>query len=153
MRYVFDLDGTLVDTREANRQAYLRAGIEPAHDFHQIPWQRWTVKEIHDQKNLYLPDEMKIYAQRLPLLDLALSLNALVLSNISSEALDALLEVVPERNRLLIKYEMPPNQKVRYLGQELGGEGVYFDDSLHTCQLIRSMTDSWQAVHVIGRGQ
>jgi hypothetical protein len=37
----FDLDGTLVDTVDMNRQCYIIAGVNPPDDFFGRPWQEW----------------------------------------------------------------------------------------------------------------
>jgi hypothetical protein len=52
--YVFDLDGTLADTKEAWLQAYEAAGVRRVvaqahwHD----DWASWTTKEVYEAKNL-----------------------------------------------------------------------------------------------------
>jgi hypothetical protein len=60
MNVVFDIDGTLIDTRELVREAYARAGVtQPPETFHQ-PWEYWlpslvggvfAAQRIHRRKN------------------------------------------------------------------------------------------------------
>lgn len=51
MRYfVFDLDGTLLDSRDAVRRAYLEVGVTMPDDAWGTPWQSWCGIEEHSAK-------------------------------------------------------------------------------------------------------
>jgi len=51
--HVFDLDGTLADTKEAWLRAYEAAGVRrviAAHHWHD-DWRAWTTEDVYDAKN------------------------------------------------------------------------------------------------------
>lgn len=155
VRSVFDLDGTLVQTRKANLMAYQEVGVVPPDNFHQIPWNRWASKEQHDNKNVILKRTMKEYARRMPLLDVALqTIGAVVLTNASDPALDLLLEMFPELYNLTIYNRLSGAAKAQHILSLYGNDekGVFYDDCLLTCQLVQQVT-GWQVVHVQQMGQ
>jgi phosphoglycolate phosphatase-like HAD superfamily hydrolase len=51
---VFDLDGVLVDTREAVRQAYKDAGVIMPDDAWGKPWQSWLIEMCSDYRTAML---------------------------------------------------------------------------------------------------
>ena len=60
MTYLFDLDGTLVNTRLAVKEAYRQVGIEMPDDAWGKPWTEWlNNKFAHDAKAKIYPDVLK----------------------------------------------------------------------------------------------
>lgn len=147
MLVVYDLDGTLVDTRLANLRAYEKAGITPPCDFHIRDWKTWTTSKIHDAKNRFLESVMAENVVELPLLENAQEEGAMVLSNISFDAFN-ILRLHVNLVSLYIHIEMDSMAKVKFLKdmEEEHRIGIYIDDSLLTCQLVQQMT-SWQVLH------
>lgn len=151
---VYDLDGVLIRTREANRQAYLSLGVDPPPGFDRVPWQDWLhrhdgglctpAKKLHDAKNAALAKFLPDYGEPLPLLELARAQSATVLSNCSDAALRLYEETFPLRE-LNIHNEMDAADKVAWLLRQ-DRPGVYVDDSLLTCQRVSQITD-WQTLH------
>lgn len=149
MLCVFDLDGTLISTREANRRAYEEVGADPPANFHQISWNLWTSAWIHDRKNELLPRMLRECGRVLPLMDLALEQrNTIVLSNCSDAALAAMREIWPELQRLTIHNRMNSAAKATHIKKSFSERGAYFDDCVSTCHLVRLVT-GWQTVHVL----
>ncbi len=151
MKFVFDLDGTLVSTREANRLAYESIGVLPPANFHHVPWNSWTTEEIHKAKNRALPEFIHAFAKPLPLLECALQLeyrNTCVLSNCSDSALLTLRKKFPELRELGIRNRMSGAEKAIFISANyMFMQGVFFDDCLLTCQRVAQMT-TFQTVHV-----
>lgn len=89
--YAFDLDGTLVDTREAVRQAYLCAGVSMPDEAWGLPWETWLEDPAaHDRKNAAYPDCLRRYAVKLPLLDVCRRLGGVVITGASAGAVSAI---------------------------------------------------------------
>lgn len=143
---VFDLDGVLVDTREANLKAYRAAGVQPPPNFHVMDWRRWTTAEAHDAKNAAL-ERFAHEVRPLPLLALALRLDAPVLSNISIRALEVLQRFVSDVRRLNVRHEMDRAAKLRWLKVQ-PEPGTYFDDCELTCWAAQREA-GWQACCVV----
>ena len=136
---VFDLDGTLVDTRKANWEAYRHINISPPDNFHQIPWQQWVTVTGHDAKNRVLPKFMKIHAKELPLLGVArLMEDKVIVSNISAAALESLIDCVDldEFNIFAGLDIRSKADRINFLRAE-----YYVDDSLGNCLYIKDNTE------------
>ncbi len=133
---VFDLDGTLVETMTANFHAYRAVGEVPPNDFHQVPWQSWTSKEMHDAKNKVLPQYMGVHAKETPLMDVARELGdrCLIVSNISEEALGCLRDYIDLRE-FNIKHGLNIAEKIKVI-REVGGS-IYFDDAYVNCVRVK----------------
>lgn len=70
-QFLFDLDGTLVDTAHAVKCAYQSVGCEPPDNFFGRPWREWlSNKDMHDRKNHVYPRMLDQYASELPALKL-----------------------------------------------------------------------------------
>lgn len=148
---VFDMDGVLVDTREANRQAYLRCGVVPPDDHHVRPWQTWCSPEQHDAKAEYFPDCLREYGRELPHLDLALSqsrdLPVVVLTNASTRSLEACRAAFPRLCLLPAVWDMRPEMKLAWL-QSCRMGGTYYDDSVAMVCRVREVCPGWTAILV-----
>ena len=67
--FIFDIDGTLVDTRVALRDAYIAAGVDPsliAEFCGKSPWKAWCTQEIHDKKTALYRSALLKYGKRGP---------------------------------------------------------------------------------------
>ncbi len=148
MLIVYDLDGTLIDTRTANRLAYEAVDVSPPKDFHTLDWRLWTTPEIHDAKNKALRYTMTRSVRELPLMKVARRHAAFVLSNISPAAFSIVKDNV-DLGSLRVSIGLVPADKVFMLQEiehEIGEVGIYVDDSFFTCQMVAQMT-SWQVLH------
>lgn len=146
---IYDLDGTLVETKLANREAYIMAGVTPPDNFNTIPWQEWTTKEIHTLKNINLEKTMPEYARELPLLQIARSTKSIVLSNVSDAALKIVAGIF-DLSRLTVANKMTPTDKVLFL-KNASYTGVYVDDSIETCKLVKATT-GWSVMLAVTEG-
>lgn len=146
MLLAFDLDGVLIDSREANLKAYRIAGFEPPEDFYSRAWETFCSREIHDMKNMHFRDTAS-FVRRMPLMRLALATDSTVLSFCSAEALTSLTRHLPVLQNLDIRTGLRSEDKIRHL-QRMGGiPGVYFDDDAKMCERVSDMT-GWQVCHV-----
>lgn len=139
----WDLDGTLIHTREANLRAYHAIGVRPPQDFHVRPWQEWCSELDHDEKGRLLPAYLRRYAAPTPLLRLFRGLGGDVVSNSSPPVISTLREIFPELRSARIHGGLSPMEKVNWLNRaEL--PGLYIDDSVRTVEMVRRRT-KWQA--------
>lgn len=145
MRMAFDLDGVLVDTKEANRQAYLAVDVRPPGNFHVIPWQHWVTKPLHDAKNKALPQFADLI-KPLRLLEL-LEDDSLILSNCSDEALALIRSRIPQLADRTIYNNMIIAEKANFLNR-LGEVGLYLDDSQEGCAFIKAHT-RWTTCRIL----
>lgn len=150
MRLVFDLDGTLIETREANLAAYRSIGIEPPGDFHIRPWQEWVSPENHEKKQDVLPRFMLEHSKLLPahaiLAAMAGECNCQVLTNASDRTLEIVRVLFPVFRRYTIRNNMSPDMKLEFL-KSRAASGIYFDDNEELVERVRKET-RWQAVSV-----
>lgn len=90
--WVFDLDGTLVDTQKAVRVAYARAGVNMPEGVWGKPWRQWlplvtiNAEFAHLTKNLHYPSALTSHAKELPLLRHARRMRAPILTGASESA-------------------------------------------------------------------
>lgn len=141
IRWVFDLDGTLMDTREAVKHAYLLAGVRMPNDAWGKPWREWTTKDVHDKKNAMYPIALHNFASPLPLLDYAVKLRSHILTAASLDAVLALKQVGWLPARTPFTSELSREQKVDWLRHH--GWGVYVDDDSETRTLAKERT-TWK---------
>jgi phosphoglycolate phosphatase-like HAD superfamily hydrolase len=105
MSVVFDLDGTLADTRKAVEMSYSYFGVRMPKDAWGKPWQEWlpdaagSFKDaclIHVAKNEIYPKMINRYARRLPPADLAFKLfeNNIPIQVLTGASEDATISVL-----------------------------------------------------------
>jgi phosphoserine phosphatase len=91
MTYLFDLDGTLVDTRLAVKEAYRQVGVEMPDGAWGKPWTEWlNNKQVHKAKAKAYPNTLKAFAQELPLYHYAHQHKCPVITGASREAVRAI---------------------------------------------------------------
>lgn len=147
MRLVFDLDGTLVRTREANQAAYASIGVDPPIDFDVRPWQEWCSPEDHARKVEVFPKYLATMATTLPTLSILRATGGSILTNCHRKSWEAIKTVFPELRAYVIFYEKTPDEKISLLNA--GKPGVYFDDSPSMVRRVREET-AWQAIDTSG---
>lgn len=146
MHLVFDLEGTLVSTREANRRAYMLCGVTPPDDFHIRPWQEWCTRKQHEDKQDVLPGLMREHIALLPCFYVVYSkTGGLVLTNAAERSLNAICDAMPVIRTWTIYPEHTPEMKLSWLKSR--PTGVYFDDNTKLIEKIRRET-RWQTVDV-----
>ena len=146
MLLAFDLDGTLVDTRDAVLKSYRAAGVEPPHDFWGKPWRAWlSDKQAHDRKNeeFRKPDTLKA-VKRLKTMELFCQDHSLVLTAASAPAARVILAHYDLRPAALF-WELDAEGKVEVLNSHPAG--IYFDDDKSICDMVKRRT-SWTVMHV-----
>ena len=144
---VWDLDGTLVDTKQANRLAYKSLGINPPDDFHVRPWQEWCSEEVHDEKGKIIGRFILNHARPLQLLNVwEANGRGKIITNASTEAIQAIRNTFPQLADADIKGGLRSYEKTAWL-RVYAPTGVYFDDSEKTIALVKEET-RWTAVLV-----
>jgi len=63
VQYAFDLDGTLIDSREAVYRSYIDAGVTPPKDFFGKPFSEWF-EGTADEANVVRAKKAAAYASR-----------------------------------------------------------------------------------------
>lgn len=138
--WVFDLDGTLVNTYEAVRRAYLEVGVEMPTDAWGQPWQEWCSPVQHAAKCLVYPEFVRRYATRLPLYDFARDTRAPVLTGASLEAVRAVQQCFGPLN--IRGVEQTITDKITALGDFSSDlRRVYVDDDSKALALVALRTD------------
>lgn len=141
---VFDLDGTLVDTKQAVREAYLASGVIMPESAWGKPWWQWLESvAAHRHKIKVYPEYIPKYAQPLPLLKFAVEFNVPVITSASWEAVRAIKEhFAPSLN--VIATECSWFDKCDHL-RRISIRGIYVDDDLTTRNHVKENT-SWETV-------
>lgn len=174
MLYAFDLDGTLVDTKDAVLRAYRAVGVEPPEDFFGRTWREWlTDEDKHEAKNLIYVKNVGRWTKRLGLMDVMHDLRkekafqhrsepqnmVYVLTGASHDAAKAVLNhhlSYPQLNheqlhtglrmegKAAVLNDLQKKQTSEHLSHSYG---IYFDDDEETCNYIRENT-KWTVLHV-----
>jgi hypothetical protein len=158
---VFDLDGVLVDTRQAVYHAYAEAGVVMPRSAWGSPWQSWLIdlcdhdpdraSDVHDHKSGVYPAMLKKYAVALPLSYYFNSLQrrgfpVFVITGASLEGASAAMKIGKIDTENLYDYGLTTRQKTKtlaYFSANLFDVGVYYDD-----QDGVKVPDDWAAVKV-----
>lgn len=148
MLYVYDLDGTLIDSKIAVEESYKAAGVSPPPDFWGKPFSAWSGDwRAHEMKNELYPEMLKKYGARKFCADLMATTEGYILTGASYDAALYAIQFLGLSDATLGIYdECDDARKLRKL-EELG-EGIYFDDDFRFCQRVKELT-TWQAIHVL----
>jgi len=142
---VYDLDGTLIDTHEAVRQAYLVAGVEMPDDAWGKTWQEWLPDfQKHNLKNLAYPEMLRKYAKPLPLYYDAIKSRDAVLTGASREAVYAIKKIFPGLRIAMMRATR--KRKLAWLRRQrvsISKPGIYVDDDEITRELVRKELPWW----------
>lgn len=127
---VFDLDGCLVDTREAVETAYRMAGVEMPVGAWGKPWREWCSPHVHELKNHFYPSCLVYYLQPGPALPLwkRLTGNRVILTGASLEALEAVSVELPVLRLASYAVVECTRQRKHEELLKLTGGGTYYDD-------------------------
>lgn len=139
IRFIYDMDGTLVDTRKAIRMAYMRAGIKVPADAWGKTWRDWGCPEdVHKEKARLYPNFVREYGRILPAASLLALTGGRVLTGASLEAVTAVKEVL-KINFDLLGAECSDNEKMRLLRVECMRtvrDAQFTDTSAHRVALV-----------------
>ncbi len=112
--YIFDLDGTLVDTRAAVKEAYRRVGVTMPDDAWGVPWTAWLKsKSLHENKAKAYPRCLKEFASKLPLFDFAQKHQAPIITGASTLAVQAIEKEFGQLN--IIKTYASRQEKIKWI--------------------------------------
>jgi hypothetical protein len=145
VRVAWDLDGTLVLTREANMAAYRRIGVEPPEDFHLRQWREWCEPRKHQEKGTHIAYYLRRLGRPTPLLGVFGQIGGRILTSASPPVVAALREQFPELRKAQIDSELDRAAKIRLLLRS--SPGLYLDDSIETVEMVRRETP-WRAAVV-----
>lgn len=140
----YDLDGTLILTRQANLRAYRVVGADPPEDFHTRPWQTWTTKGVHDAKNSIVDKFLREMAVATPLLGIYTQTGGSILTNASETVVEVLRGMFPGLYGARI-YRMTPDEKLDWMRAR--DPGFYFDDNVELIARVNRET-RWTAAWV-----
>lgn len=144
-RFVFDLDGTLLDTRQAVKEAYRAAGVEMPDECWGLPWREWltmpNAAEIHKRKNVYYYKTVSIYAKRMPLFSIALQGQYPVITGASWVAVEHVLLMFGKLNVCLREADF--DAKIQWLDERK--PGTYVDDLPEARQRVKEATE-WKVM-------
>ncbi len=147
MLYAFDLDGTLIDSREAVLESYRAVGVEPPPDFFMRSWHEWlSDSTLHDAKNRVYIQKLSLI-KPLPLIRLYFDLGQpSILTGASSVAVDMIAKAFGLKRRMIYP-ELTLVDKIKMMNNIKEG-GIMFEDQLEAAQRMRSET-KWVICHTI----
>jgi hypothetical protein len=147
--YAFDLDGTLIDSREAVLTAYRAVGVEPPPDFFGKSWREWLLDPVkHKAKNaVYLKMIEEGLVKELPLLELYRTLDryehAYILTGASLEAGAAIVKrwgFAQDRTY----FGLSLDNKLQWM--QFYRQGIMFEDNEFAVRRMRKET-RWTICH------
>lgn len=158
MRYAFDLDGTLVDSREAILSAYHLAGANPPPNFFMLSRDQWLVgpsaEEVHKAKNKIYIKSIPTMVRRLPLMDLYEALcweervEITILTGASREAARAVMKA--HSRKPYYKNDMicgiTVSEKIAWMND--GDIGIMFEDQEEAAKRMKKETQ-WTICHTL----
>lgn len=145
---MFDLDGVLVDTRDAVRMAYREAGVTMPDDAWGKPWREWLDDpQVHANKNRHYADMLRQHATALPLLDYAEEHRIPIITGASREATRA-INIVYGVHLNVIEWSCSLEKKVSLIKamRDSDQTGIYVDDNVEACQTITEVVPDWRAI-------
>lgn len=152
MQLVFDLDDTLIATREAKLQAYweqvpgLKESVVPPSNFHEISWERWATKEQHQQMQMRLSRWLMWRSHELPAMRLLMAAGGMILTSCSPGSLGLLTTRWPQLHRFPIVRVDNAYEKLQWLkDNEPTHGGIYFDNDHDLLERVREET-KWQTI-------
>lgn len=142
MMHVFDMDGTLVDTRVAIKEAYRLAGINMPDDAFGRPWRKWCPVAVHQNKNVHYQKTIELASEMWcmgALRELVLLHRPVyILTGASTEAVHAVIRRFNIHPSVRFKAELSRHQKANWL--LIHGLGVYVDDDAQTRVIVERKT-------------
>lgn len=127
MKFIFDLDGTIVDTHRAVKMAYRKAGIVMPDDAWGKTWREWSCPEdVHAEKARIYPNFVREYGRILPAAELLRITGGRVLTGASLAAVRAVQDIL-DLDFPIIATECSAEQKLTHLRREKE-RVMYFDD-------------------------
>ena len=130
------MDGVIVDTKTAVKEAYRQAGVEMPDDCWGKPYHEWCSEEVHELKKQYYPECLQKYGEKLPIADLARSENSWLLTSASKEAIEAVFDLLGFRIPIL-GYSVTLEQKIKRLNN-IDGLVIYYEDNPEKAREINS---------------
>lgn len=139
----FDLDNTLIDTREANRAAWAAVGIDDPQEYR--PAREWATRQMMVAKAIVYPMHLERTAKVLPVAALLQRNGGIILTAASDATVAALVKQFPWLAFFEIYNELNLDQKVALLNCKK--PGIYFDDWDVAVQVVKERT-LWRTVNV-----
>lgn len=147
MKWVFDMDGTLVDTLRATREAYRKAGLKMPEGAWGKTWNEWCPEDVHLEKQRIYPNMLREFGRVLPAAELFKLVGGTILTAASAPsgiAVEDLLGVTFWDMR----FEHTSDMKVEFIRAECyasveGEKLVYVDDNIEFGKRVLAETDAY----------
>ena len=138
---VFDLDGTLVDTKKAVFEAYRYVGVNMPEDAWGKNWREWLTgpdaEKLHKAKNTIYLKTVGLYAQPLELLPFVEKAGYPVITGASMIAAETIAIKFAPKLRIALR-EATLDMKAKWLNDRR--PGVYVDDDVRARSFIEEKT-------------
>lgn len=151
MFLVFDLDGTIIDTKQAVYAAYASVGVQMPEDAWGKPWYEWLDdSDAHRRKAEVYHEFIPGYSRPLPLLDIALEEQVPIITGASSNAVASIkqhygdLNVVRSGCSLEDKGAMLDNLQFEVVFQYGHHKCIYVDDCERTRAYLQKERTTWE---------
>lgn len=156
MIYVFDLDGTLLDTYAAVREAYRLAGADPPSDFWGKPWHAWLDDPaVHKRKNEIYRHVAKTLVRPLPFyhfIERLESWHFYIMTAGSPDAVEMLtghFDALGYASGYFTEVSLADRIEALKALDNAHGTGLYVDDDATTCREIKLAFPDWQVTCVL----
>lgn len=142
INYIFDLDGVLIDTKLAVKEAYKRVGVNMPEDAWGKPYEEWCSHEEHELKKEVYPQFVDFLATELPMLGVAKDLdllpncNVMILTGASASAVELLQSKFCFQKLRILCWGANTDTKLKCLASLPSG-GVYFEDNPSIAKVMR----------------
>jgi hypothetical protein len=129
MKWLFDMDGTLVDTLRATREAYRRAGMKMPEGAWGKPWREWCPEEVHAEKQRIYPNTLREFGRILPAAELLRTMGGEIVTAASARSVDAVVELLEMRYPPRAYVECSPESKLSII-RGWQPTAIYVDDNI-----------------------
>lgn len=132
MKWLFDMDGTLVDTLRATREAYRKAGMKMPEGAWGKPWREWCPEEVHAEKQRIYPNTLREFGRVLPAAELFKIVGGSILTAASAPSAWSVIETfLGDRLEGDLYAEYSADEKISVIKKYyVESRVIYVDDNL-----------------------
>lgn len=149
--FLFDMDGTIVDTLKALRLCYRKAGITMPPEAIGQSWQAWCPEAIHKEKERLYPNFVREYVRILPAMNLLRLTKGVVITGASQASVNAVRSVAAIGHFSCLATECTLDRKLNEIKQHqrrTGHHVVWVDDNFEFGQRVMLEAPYADFIHV-----
>lgn len=149
--FLFDMDGTIVDTLKALRLCYRKAGITMPPEAIGQPWQAWCPEDVHREKERLYPNFVREYVRILPAMRLLRLTQGVVITGASLASVNAVRSVAAIGHFSVLAYNCTLDQKLETImahQRRSAQHIVWVDDNFEFGQRVLRESYNTDFIHV-----